>query len=93
MEAARRPLRSVLDHSSRWSVQDLVQKTILPKLALFTQTEQETCKPRAMHYQGTHQYNCTYAACRPILLFAVVDQDLPMPHCNARCPQGQAEAR
>lgn len=34
MEAARRPLRAVLDHSSRWSIQDLVQKTVLPKLAL-----------------------------------------------------------
>lgn len=33
-----RPLRSVLVHSSRWSVQDLVQKTILSKLALLPPT-------------------------------------------------------
>lgn len=52
-------LRSPLGHSSRWSDQDLAQKTIWPKLALFTPTWQDTRKPRAVPSRGTHQHNPT----------------------------------
>lgn len=39
-------LRSPLGHGSRWSDQDLAQKTIWPKLALFTPTWQaQSCAP------------------------------------------------
>lgn len=43
-------LRSPLGHGSRWSDQDLAQKTIWPKLALFTPTWQaQSCAPPPRH--------------------------------------------
>lgn len=91
MEAAWRPLRSVLDHSSRWSIQDLVQKTVLPKLALF---HTHVAKELQAHNRGLPRHTLvhSYPGClQTRFALCVLAQDLPMPCCNASCPQGQSQ--